>query len=223
MNITSYKVSLVAAISLIGFSGATALAMSRPTNAHAAEADTSNTPTSSSDASASSSGQQNEQSNGKPADDGSKEGTHLAAAKLQACKKRQSAINNIMARIVDRESRQIAVFDTIATRTETFYVSKGKTVANYATLVAAIGTAKAKAESDLASMKTTDTMMCDAANPKGVMSAFKTSRKLEINDLKVYRTAVKNLIVAVKSVQGSVTNTDATSSSSTRVNKGAQN
>ncbi len=135
--------------------------------------------------------------------DASSQGTaRLAAAQLNACQKRQTVVNNIMARIVDRGTKQIAVFNTIATRTEAFYVKKGKTVANYVTLVAAVDAAKAKAQTDLAAMKTTNTLACDASNPKGVVSAFQTNLKLEIADLKAYKTAVKNLIVAVKSVQG---------------------
>lgn len=141
-------------------------------------------------------------------DPGSQAGTHLADAKLKACQNRQKAINNIMTRIVTRGNNQITVFDTIATRTEAFYQKQGKTLANYNDLVTAVTTAKTKAETDLAAMKTTDTLDCTSSNPKGIVSAFQDSLKLEIADLKAYRTAVKNLIVGVKSVQGTTSSTD---------------
>lgn len=179
-----YRLTLVAAMSLVSFGGASVYAIGANGSAHAETATTTTDAT------------------GKPADAGSHGATHLAAAQLKACQKRETAINHIMARVVDRGTKQIVVFDKIATRTETFYTTKGKTVANYDTLVAAVDAAKSKAQTDLAAMKTTATLDCASTDPKGGVSAFKTSVKSEIASLKAYKTAVKNLIVAVKSVQG---------------------
>jgi hypothetical protein len=137
-------------------------------------------------------------------------GSHLATAQLKVCRNREQAINNIMARINDRGTKQIAVFDTIATRTEAFYTKRGKPLSSYDSLVAAVDTAKTKAQTDLAAMKTDDTLDCTSNDPKGTVSAFKTSLQLEIADLKAYRTAVKNLIVGVKSVQGAESSSSAT-------------
>lgn len=203
MGKLSYKLTLAAIMSFAAFSGASVLAVGSQANVHA-ENSTATVTT------------------GKPADAGSQGTTHLAAAQLQACQKRETAVNNIIARIVDRSTKQIAVFDTIATRTENFYTSKGQTVANYDTLVAAVNTAKSKAQSDLAAMKTTDTMVCTGNDPKGIVGAFKDDLKLEIADLKAYKTAIKNLIVAVKSVQGTDSKTSNSSSSSTTTSQGGQ-
>ncbi len=47
-----------------------------------------------------------------------------------------------------------------------------------------------------------------ANNPKGVISSFKESLKAEITALKEYKTAIKNLIVGVKSVQGATSSSE---------------
>jgi len=194
MRLLSYKITIAAGMSLIALSGASVLAVSSNANAHAANVGNPTSPAVEATGTP--------EPKGKPADAGSQGAAHLAAAQLKACQKRETAINHIMSRVIDRGGKQIKVFDTIATRTEAFYVSKGKTVASYDALVAAVNTAKTKAETDLAAMKTTDTLACDGTDPKGAVSAFKANLKLEIADLKAYKTAVKNLIVGVKSVQG---------------------
>jgi hypothetical protein len=203
MRDVSHKFLLASAISLVAFAGTPVFATGPHANAHAeaaAKPDTTN---------------DKPDTSGKPADVGSKGSTHLAEAQLKACQNRETAINNIMARIVDRGTKQIGVFDTIATRTETFYVAKGKTLANYSTLVATVNAAHSKAEADLSAMKTTDSIDCASADPKGSVLSFKTNLKLEISDLNMYKTAVKNLIVAVKSVQEKISSTATESSSST--------
>ncbi len=190
MRKLSYKLTIATGIALFALSGASVLAVSPNANAHAQDtasptASTSPDPSGSPEVSGRAKGQ-----------------AKLADAKLKACQKRETAINSIMTRTVDRATKQIGVFDTIATRTEKFYTDKGKTVATYDILVAAVATAKAKAETDLAAMKTTDSLKCDGTDPKGAASVFKGNLKLEIADLKAYKTAVKNLIVGVKSAQG---------------------
>jgi hypothetical protein len=124
----------------------------------------------------------------------------LDGNKLKVCEKRQTTIKSIMSRSTERAQKQIDLFGTITTRVENFYTSKGKTLSNYDELVAAVNSAKTQAETDLATLKNT-TFSCDGSDPKGAATAFKTALQKEIQDLKAYRTAVKNLIVGVKSVQ----------------------
>ena len=207
MRKISYKLTIAASMTLFALSGASVLAVSPNANAHATNVGNPTSPA--------------VEATGRPAptdnptDVRSKGSTHLADAKLKACQKRETAINNIMARTIDRSNKQIKVFDTIATRTEAFYTSKGKTLSGYAALVSAVSTAKAKATTDLAAMKTTADLKCDGTDPKGAASAFKTNLKLEIADLKAYKTAVKNLIVGVKSVQGTDSSSPKASTSPT--------
>lgn len=134
--------------------------------------------------------------------------TRLADAKLKACQNRQKAIANIMARISDRGQKQLTLFGTIANRVEAFYADKGKTLSNYDALVADVN---AKAATAQAAVSTTSSdgsgFSCDGTDPKGFVSTFKGSLKTEISALQDYRTSVKNLIVGVKSVQGTTTST----------------
>jgi hypothetical protein len=145
----------------------------------------------------------------KPSDPGSQSSTRLADAKLKACQNREKAINNIMSRIADRGQKQINLFTSIAERTEKFYADKGKTLSNYDALVAEVNAKKAAAQTAVDAVKDGSvTFKCDGSDPKGAASGFKDALKSEIAALKAYRTSVKNLIVGVKSVQGSTTSSD---------------
>jgi ABC-type transporter MlaC component len=142
-------------------------------------------------------------------DPGSQGATKLADAKLKACQNRETAIKNIMGRIADRGQKQLDLFTTIATRVETFYTDKGKTLSNYDALVADVTAKKDAAQTKVDAVKATSiTFKCDGTDPKGTVSSFQTDLKAEITALKDYKTAVKNLIVGVKSVQGSTTSTE---------------
>jgi len=143
----------------------------------------------------------------------SQAGAHLAAAKLRSCQNRQTAINNILARIANRGQKQLDLFSTIATRVENFYVAKGNSLSNYDALVANVDTQKTVAQAEVDTIKSASvTFKCDGTDPKGAAQLFLTDLKSEISALQAYRTSVKNLIVGVASVQGTSTSTtDSTS------------
>lgn len=141
-------------------------------------------------------------------------------AKQNACLRHETVIKRTIARIADRGQKQSELFTSIANRTETFYTNKGKTLANYDELVADVTTKQAAAAETLTTVKSDGAdFSCDTADPKAGATAFKTALKSEIAALKDYRTAVKNLIVGVKSVQSTSKDTapvtDTTSSDST--------
>lgn len=145
----------------------------------------------------------------KPTDPGSQGATKLADAKLKACQNREKAINNILSRISNRGQKQLDLFTSIATKTETFYTNKGKTLSNYDALVADVTAKQAAAQKIVNTVKADSvTFKCDGTDPKGAVSSFKDALKSEIAALQAYRTSVKNLIVGVKSVQGNTTSTD---------------
>jgi hypothetical protein len=128
--------------------------------------------------------------------------TRLADSKLKACQNRETAITNIMARMSDRGQKQIDLFTTITERVETFYTDKGKTLATYDSLVTAVTDAKTDAQTAVDTTKVTSTgFSCDSDNPKGFVDSFKAAVKTRIDALNTYKTAVKNLIIGVKSVQ----------------------
>lgn len=147
--------------------------------------------------------------------------TRLAAAQLKACQNRQSAINNILARIADRGQKQLDLFSGIATKVEGFYTKGGKTLSNYDSLVAAVNTQKTTAQAAVDAIKSNSSgFSCDGNDPKGFVTAFQDSLKSEISALQAYRTAVKNLIVEVESVQGATSSSSAGSNSSSQTTSG---
>ena len=129
--------------------------------------------------------------------------TRLAATKLKVCQLREKSIDNIMSRIAERGQKHIDLFTTIATKTETFYTTKGKTLSNYDALVADVNAKKAAAQTAVDTVKADSAnFKCDGTDPHGEAAAFKADLKLEISALQDYRTSVKNLIIGFKSVQG---------------------
>lgn len=130
-------------------------------------------------------------------------------AKLRACQNREKVINNITSRIADRGQKQLDLFTSIATKTEAFYVNKGKTLSNYDALVADVNAKQAAAATTVAAIKAkSTTFTCNSSDPKAEITSFKDSLKLEIAALKEYKTAVKNLIVGVKSVESTTAGTN---------------
>lgn len=177
------KHSLLATVAVLALSGAVPVLAVGQQPAQAQEAQTT--------------GQQTAQEHKEAAQ------ARLADAKLKACQNREKAIANIMARLADRGTKQLDVFTKIAERIQGFYTIKGKVLSNYDALVAEVNAKRAAAETAVEAVKNTSIeFKCDGTDPKGAASIFKEALKSEIEALKAYKTAVKNLIVGVKSVQG---------------------
>lgn len=142
--------------------------------------------------------------------------SRLEGAKLKTCQKREKIVSNIMARIANRGEKQIDVFTKIADRTKDFYQDKGKTLDTYDSLVADV---TAKQEAAVAANATVKNVSinfdCEGDNPKAVANSFKELMKAQNTALKEYKTAVKNLIVGVKSVQSTQNATDGTPNETT--------
>jgi hypothetical protein len=122
--------------------------------------------------------------------------------KLRVCEQRQTRIASIINRAIIRSERQLQLFDTIAERVKDFYVDKGYSLDGYDDLVAAADEAKADAQANLASLKDVKQFECDTDDPKGDVEAFKLALRSVNRDLRDCRTAVKDLIVGVKSASG---------------------
>lgn len=131
----------------------------------------------------------------------------LKGARLRSCEARRDGIQRIMQNAGKRGQDRINLFSTIAQKVEAFYVNKGKTLANYGQLVAAVDAKEAAAQSAVDAVKNADTSFdCNGTNPKATISLFKAELKAQMAALKAYRSAVKDLIVGVKSVQSTATN-----------------
>jgi hypothetical protein len=121
----------------------------------------------------------------------------------QFCSNKRRVVGNILTRIANRGQKQIDVFTKIAERTEKFKEDKSLTVDNYDSLVTTVNDKKTAAETTVNKIKAdaaaAATLSCDAGQPKSVVGGFKDDLKAENSALKAYKTAIKNLIVAVKS------------------------
>ncbi len=130
----------------------------------------------------------------------------LEAAKLKVCQNREKAIQNIMARISDRGNKQLDVFTKISDRVQAFYTEQGNTLSNYDALVAEVNAKKEAARTAVDVVHDgSHEFKCDGKNPKAVADSFKEDLKAMNAALKEYKTAVKNLIVGVKSAQSTTT------------------
>lgn len=126
----------------------------------------------------------------------------LKEDKLKICQEREDHINSSMTGAASRGQEKITLFTKIAERTEAFYISKGKVLSNYNDLVAAVNSQNAAAQSAVDTVKAgSDDFKCDGDNPKAIANLFKIDIQAMNDALKNYRTAVKDLIVGVKSVQ----------------------
>ena len=125
----------------------------------------------------------------------------LDSNKLTACKGREKNITSQMSKMATRGQERIDLFTKIAERTETFYVQKGKTLSSYDDLVAAVNSKKASAQAAVDSVVSASANFSCQGDPKDAAGTFKSNIKAMNSALKEYKTAVKNLIVGVKSVQ----------------------
>lgn len=131
----------------------------------------------------------------------------LEENKLRICQTREDKINSHMDAIAERGQKKIDLFSTIAERVKSFYLSKGKVLANYDELVVAVDAKKATAQAAVdAVISSSVTFDCEGDDPKGMAGEFKDKVKAMNSALKEYKTAVKNLIVGVKSVQSTEDN-----------------
>ena len=131
----------------------------------------------------------------------------LTEAKLKVCQKTESSIKKRSIQMTKRSANMEKIFDSIAARVETYYTDKllpnGKTVANYDSLVADIEANKELVEAAVTTVQTDATnFSCSGEDPKGQLGAFRYDMKTVIKALKDYRTSIKNLIVAIRSVTG---------------------
>ena len=131
----------------------------------------------------------------------------LTEAKLKACQNRENAIQTRSKQLTKTAENMLTTFDKIAERVEQYYTAKvvpsGKTVADYDALVADIAAKKQTVQTDLDKATADATAFsCTGNDPKGQLTQFRTDMQTIKKDLKEYRTAIKNLIVAVRSVTG---------------------
>lgn len=150
---------------------------------------------------------QNNNQNANKANPGDVIKDKLAGGRLKACEEQSKNIKRRFDHTVVLANKFFDVFGDIAGRVEKYYtdklVPKGKIVPNYNALVANIQTAKDTTKTAIDKLGTdAKNFSCTSDNPKAQVAQFRKDAQEVIKDLKAYRTAVKNLIVAVRSITG---------------------
>jgi|GEM_PF-2320031 len=119
----------------------------------------------------------------------------------KACDNRADNFKNRLENIGSRAQTQQQKIDAIVQRVTAFKESKNLDVANYDALLADVN-AKKQVVADLvtATQQAGQNFTCGATSDeaKANLATFKDALQQQINAMKDYRTAVKNLIVAVK-------------------------
>jgi len=131
----------------------------------------------------------------------------LEGKKLEACQKREQSIKQRIDRLNSFVENMLEKFDAIAERVKEYYLTKvepgGKTLANYDALVAQVDESKTAVNDALAQAKlNAEEFDCEGDDPKGMMEQFKTDMLAVKQALKEYRTAIKDLIVGIRSLTG---------------------
>ena len=130
---------------------------------------------------------------------------HLQDAKLRACQAVSTSVITRSTHLVDLVTQMEKTFTSIADGVEQYYLTKvvptGKTLPNYDALVADIST-KQNSLAPLVQTAQTDasSFSCTGNNPAAQLTQYRTDMQGVLKGLQDYRTAVKNLIVAVRTL-----------------------
>jgi len=128
--------------------------------------------------------------------------TRLDAAKLKLCTVREKVIDNILTRVANRGNRHLTLISGVATKTEAYYISSGKTLGSYDSLVTTVNADKTAAQMAVDQVKTDSTVFkCDGTDPLGTLQTFKDHVKAEVSALQDYKSSVKDLVAGVKNDQ----------------------
>jgi len=128
----------------------------------------------------------------------------LSATKLKVCTIQKEKITNIMERVIERSQRHIDTITAISDRTKTFYEEKGYELDIYVTLTEAVETARVAAQTETEGLMSESDFTCESDGPKSDIQDFRNQVLAKRDAIGAYRSAVKNLIVAVKSVQPAI-------------------
>lgn len=131
----------------------------------------------------------------------------LEDKRLRLCQIHEAEIIKRHESLDDLSSKMFKVFDEITKRVEDFYTNKvvpsGKSLPNYDALVAdiaskrlAVQTALTNTQNDIAGFS------CTADNPKAQITQYRLDMQAVKKALQDYRTSIKNLIVAIRTLVG---------------------
>lgn len=129
----------------------------------------------------------------------------LAAKQKEVCEKHEQQINTITERISQRNQAHIDRLSDVTEKVRTFYEAQGKDLETYDALLAEVEASKAVAQQAADAVKAGKSFDCDGDAPRQAIQDFRANRLIVIDELKIYRDAVKALIAGVKGAQATDT------------------
>lgn len=129
----------------------------------------------------------------------------LTGNRLDACRVHEKVLQTRLGNLIRQAENMLNVFDTISLRVQDFYKTKvlaeGKSIEKYDELLSEIQKKEAAVRTDLdIAQNDADAFVCDGIDPKGHLTQFRLDMQEVKRSLKEYRTAIKNLIVAIRGV-----------------------
>jgi len=124
----------------------------------------------------------------------------LKEKRKQQCAAKAEGVNTAFKKITENRRRIFTRLTEISDKVQAFVTNKQLTVENYDQLVATVTERKSTAEASINQVHAVNTLSCnDIRSPKDQFKTFREKRQGSIDALKEYRTAIKKLILAVKS------------------------
>lgn len=130
---------------------------------------------------------------------------HLAGHQLQSCQSVERALTTRSQHLTQLVIQMEKTFTSIAQGVEQYYLNRvvpaGASLPDYDILVANITTAQNTLTPLVTAAQTDVTdFSCTGNNPVASMTQYRTDMQAVIKGLQVYRTSIKNLIVAVRTL-----------------------
>ncbi len=122
-----------------------------------------------------------------------------AEQKKLSCENRQAGFEKRAKNYAASARKHYNTFVAHQTKIEAFYASKKLSVAEYEAVLAIANTARVSAEADVVALEAYDaTLDCTAADPAQQVAGLKATLTTTREKLQAYRTALKDVIVALK-------------------------
>lgn len=126
---------------------------------------------------------------------------HTTAERQQACEARQASIDTRVSNYATAAQKHLTAFDGVFTKVQAFYTSNGLSVSNYDTLVATATNKQTLAQQAVAALAALNVKIdCTQADPAQSVATVKAAVSGARTALQDYRSAIKDLIVAIKGV-----------------------
>lgn len=137
-------------------------------------------------------------------------------ARQKSCQARQTEINKRVNNYAAAAQRHLGVFEDLLAKVQNFYTTRKLNVTNYDTLLATAQSKQADAQKAVDALKALDVSIdCTSSDPAQSVAAVKTAVTNARTALQAYRTAIKDLVVALKGASTADHTTSTTSTTGT--------